>query len=217
MKGVIFDFDGVIFDSNPIKFESLRIVLEELGVKLTMERFQREFAGRRITETVQKLLKENQIEADYQKIVEKRDTIGKEMFEKYGYHKVPGVEKIIKELFENNYPLAIASGSRQALIEDALEKMNLTKYFKVVVSAFNEEVKNGKPAPDVFLLAARKIGIEPEECLVFEDGILGMAGAKEGGMKCIALSQDILPEDLVNLQINSFNKINLDKILKLWK
>ncbi len=216
MKGVIFDFDGVIFDSNPIKFESLRIVLEELSVNLTMERFQREFAGRRITETIQRLLEENQVEVDYQKVVEKRDSIAKEMFEKEGYHKIPGVEKIIQEFYKNEYPLAIASGSRRNLILESLEKMSLSNYFKTVVSAFDEEVENGKPAPDVFLLASKKIGVDPKDCLVFEDGILGMSGAKDAEMKCIALSEYILPEGLVDLQISSFKEINLEKILKLW-
>jgi HAD superfamily hydrolase (TIGR01509 family) len=81
--------------------------------------------------------------------------------------------------------LAVASSSNKAFIEHVLKQLNMTEYFQAIASS--EEVPRGKPDPAIFLLAASRLGIDPSECVVIEDGVSGMIGAKRAGMGCIGL------------------------------
>jgi HAD superfamily hydrolase (TIGR01509 family) len=93
------------------------------------------------------------------------------------------VERLIRELVEQRVPIAVASSSSPALIEMILTKSNLKSYFSVIVSG--EEVSQGKPAPDIFLHAAKELGVSPSVCLVIEDSHHGVKAAKSAGMRCI--------------------------------
>ena len=95
-----------------------------------------------------------------------------------------GVDVLVKNLYQNNIRLALASSSPKKNIKLVLEMFGLAPYFEVVVSG--QEVVNSKPSPDIFLRAAKLLNLLPEECLVFEDSKNGVAAAKEAGMKCIA-------------------------------
>ena len=97
---------------------------------------------------------------------------------------MPGLVGLLKKLQSRKYPMAVASSSTPEIIDLILKKTNLKKYFQVIVSA--EEAGKSKPEPDVFLLAAEKLGIKPANCLVVEDSPNGIKAAKSAGMMCIA-------------------------------
>jgi HAD superfamily hydrolase (TIGR01509 family) len=87
------------------------------------------------------------------------------------------------ELLRSRYPLALASSSSHVVISQVLSRLQMQALFDIVVSG--DDVKYGKPAPDIFLLAAEKLGFEPHHCLVIEDSAHGVASAKAAGMSCI--------------------------------
>jgi HAD superfamily hydrolase (TIGR01509 family) len=114
---------------------------------------------------------------------------------------MPGVEKLILNLKGKGIPLALASSSYVDVIEIILQKTGLKKYFDVVVSS--QMAGASKPEPDIFLLAAQKLGAQPEKCVVIEDSTNGIAAAKRAGMYCIAFAgpgselQDQTQADLI--------------------
>jgi HAD superfamily hydrolase (TIGR01509 family) len=97
----------------------------------------------------------------------------------------PEMLKFLQLLKKDNFPMAIASGSSPEIIEMILSITNIKPYFDVVLSA--EEVKRGKPAPDIFIETAKLLGISPTNCLVLEDSQYGVEAAKSAGMYCISI------------------------------
>jgi beta-phosphoglucomutase len=97
---------------------------------------------------------------------------------------MPGLVDLLEKLQAKKYPMAIASSSTPEIIDLILNKTNLRKYFQVIVSA--EQAGKSKPEPDVFLLAAQKLGIQPANCLVVEDSENGIKAAQAAGMICVA-------------------------------
>ncbi|MFC7439748.1 HAD family hydrolase [Laceyella putida] len=95
------------------------------------------------------------------------------------------MRKFLDLLKGAGYPLAVASGSSAAIIGSVLKQTGLQTYFDVVLSS--EEVPRGKPAPDVFLEAAKRLGVAPEHCVVMEDSQYGVEAAKAAGMGCVAI------------------------------
>ena len=97
----------------------------------------------------------------------------------------PGMAGLVSALHARGLPLGLASGSSRAAIDASLGAAGLARYFSVILSC--EEVARGKPFPDIYLEAARRLGLAPAGCLVFEDGSKGLAAAKAAGMTCVAL------------------------------
>ena len=96
-----------------------------------------------------------------------------------------GLKELLKKLKSDNYKLAVASSSRKEEIQTVLKKLDIEKFFKVVVSG--DEVALGKPHPEIYLTTAQKLSVSPEECLVLEDAPNGVKSAKAAGMVCFAV------------------------------
>jgi len=101
----------------------------------------------------------------------------------------PKTVRLLKRLSEEGYPLALASGSSPAVIDELLTITGLKGCFSHIISS--EEVKRGKPDPQVFLESARRLALSPESCVVIEDSTQGVEAAKSGGMLCIAIPSTV--------------------------
>ena len=113
-----------------------------------------------------------------------------------------GAIELLKYFFENKYPIALATSSSDGIIKTVLETLDINKYFQFTYSAKNE--KHGKPDPGIYLTTAARLGVEPNDCLVFEDSISGVQSAKSAGMKCIAVSNgEYAQSDIADLTIES--------------
>jgi HAD superfamily hydrolase (TIGR01509 family) len=127
---------------------------------------------------------------------------------------VSGALELIRELRSKGLKMAIGTSSQRELAHLFLSELGLKKMFKVIVTL--DDVKNGKPDPEIFLLAAEKLQVAPEECVVIEDGRSGMQAAKAAEMKCVGLvgdrsskdsPADILVESLKELIDFNFNNL----------
>lgn len=98
---------------------------------------------------------------------------------------MPGAKELLDFLRDNSVKIALASGSSKESIDHHLNEVSATEYFNTTVSG--EEVTNCKPAPDIFLLAAKRLGADPKDCFVFEDSANGILAAHKAGMKCIGI------------------------------
>jgi HAD superfamily hydrolase (TIGR01509 family) len=134
-----------------------------------------------------------------------------------GIYPVPYADVFLKQIKQLNIPVALATSSRKAKMEMVMTKVELVTLFDAIVTG--GDVKNGKPSPDIFIKAAEKLGVRPQDCIVFEDASNGVKAAKNAFMKCIALSSTQSPESLweADLVIDSFKDLSFPQLCERLK
>ena len=183
-KVVIWDMDGVIADTAPFHYRAWRDVFKKRGVKFTEDDFRRNFGQRNdtITRTV--------LGSDIQAVeIENVATEKEENFRKMAKGRLqalPGAVELIKALKLHGFLQALGSSAPPENIELITKELKIATFFQVVVSG--KDVQEGKPSPLGFLLAADKLGVSPQTCVVIEDAIAGVTAAKRAGMHCLAVT-----------------------------
>ncbi|MEV6652458.1 beta-phosphoglucomutase family hydrolase [Streptomyces sp. NPDC051219] len=181
---VIFDLDGTLVDSEPNYYEAGRRLLARYGFTDFSWEHHTRFIGIGTRETLQALRAEYRIEAPVDELLAGKNQLYLELA-RTATDVFPEMRKLVERLHAESVPMAVASGSSRAAIEAVLGGTGLDPLLRTVVSA--EEVPRGKPEPDVFLEAARRLGAAPEDCVVLEDAAPGAAAAHAAGMRCIAV------------------------------
>lgn len=217
LKAVIFDMDGVIIDSEPMHLKFEKELFESLAVELEPEEHN-QFVGT-TSHYMWKVLKNKfNLPQAVEELV-KNDREGYFKFLVSGEHNmqmVEGVKELIQELYENGVLLAVASSSPMDVIEVVADLYDIRKYFKELITG--DYVDKSKPNPDIFLYAAKKLGVEPKDCIVIEDSGNGVLAAKNAQMKCVGYknlnsgNQDISPADII---ISSYDEISYEKLKNL--
>ena len=171
---VIFDMDGVLADTGPIHFESWVKMAAEIGVEFTREIFEDTF-GQQSPTITRKLVGPEVDEFLVEKWASRKEFYYREIV-RDKLTPLPGVIKIIKELKSEGIKLAIGSSGPPENVDLILSQLNIKTFFNVIITA--AEVKKGKPEPDVFLIVAKNLNINPKNCLVIEDAPVGIKAAK---------------------------------------
>jgi len=211
IKAVIFDMDGVIVDSEYYHYIVEKRILKKIGIDLSFEEAKKH-AGMKTETFFRKILENHKKKADINELVKEKQKLVIDILKKRA-KPIPGSIKLINLLKKNKIKLGIASSGKRERVEIILSKFKIRNKFDVVVTA--EDVEHGKPDPEIFLLASKKIGIKPEECIVIEDSTNGVKAAKKAGMKCIGFvsknsgKQDLSEADIV---VDDMRKIDLDII-----
>jgi beta-phosphoglucomutase family hydrolase len=183
-EAALWDLDGVIADTGIYHYRAWQDVLSKKGVNFTQEDFIRHF-GQRHDTIIQDILgrsispKESDIIAN-EKQINYRQRISENI------KSFPGAIELIKSLRQHGIKIAIASSAPLENIRPIIRGLAIEDCFQAI--AWGTEVNEGKPNPQIFLLAASKLGVEPGNCVVIEDAIAGVAAAKEAGMKCVAVT-----------------------------
>ncbi|MDN3025809.1 HAD family phosphatase [Streptomyces sp. S.PB5] len=181
---VIFDLDGTLVDSEPNYYEAGRQVLAEHGVPgFTWAEHER-YVGISTLETVGIWKREYALTASVEELFAAKNRRYLELA-RADTSAYPEMRKFVELLAAEGVPMAVASGSSPEAIDAILAGTGLGAWLRTVVSA--DEVERGKPAPDVFLEAARRLGADPADCVVLEDAAPGAAAAHAAGMRCIAI------------------------------
>lgn len=181
---VIFDLDGTLVDSEPNYFEAGRRVLAAHGVAGFGWAEHTEFIGIGTRETLEILRARYALDAPLDELLAAKNRAYLELAGT-ATDVFPEMRAFVERLSAEGVVMAVASGSSRAAIEAVLAATGLAGRFAVTVSA--EEVGRGKPEPDVFLEAARRLGAAPGDCVVLEDAPPGAAAARAAGMRCIAV------------------------------
>ncbi|MFE7173753.1 HAD family hydrolase [Streptomyces sp. NPDC057616] len=181
---VIFDLDGTLVDSEPNYYEAGRRTLAEHGVPdFTWAEHER-YVGVSTQETAVLWKREYGLAASAEELLADIDRRYLELA-RTATRAYPQMRKFVELLATDGVPMAVASGSSPEAIEAILAGTGLGAFLRTTVSA--EEVPRGKPAPDVFLEAARRLGVPPADCVVLEDAVPGAVAAHAAGMRCIAI------------------------------
>ena len=205
--------DGVIVDTAKYHYLAWKKLANELGFDFTEEQNEA-FKGVSRKKCLQILLELGEVNATQEQfdnwMIEKNEDYLSYIEEMDASEILPDVPKILDFLKANNIPMALGSASKNAI--PILKKVGLLSYFKVVVDGNN--VTKAKPDPEVFLLAAKDIGVAPTECVVFEDALAGIQAANTAGMVSIGIGDaTILTESQYNF--NDFTEISTDFIKQL--
>jgi beta-phosphoglucomutase len=202
VQAVIFDFDGVITDSEILHFRAFNAVLGKHGFELTKQEYYRDYLGMTDVDCFKALIGEGRLhvkETQVQNLVQQKTKVFERLARTEG-RIIEGVREFLQMLSQNRVPRAICSGALRAEIELILEGAKLRGYFDVVVSA--EEVKRGKPDPQGFVLALKKLNeprvtpIPPGHCVVIEDSHWGLQAAKAAKMRTIAVTNSYEADQL---------------------
>ncbi len=183
--GAIFDWDGVIIDSSAHHEESWERLAREISKPLPVGHFKRGF-GRKNEYIIPEQLRWSSDPGEIHRLSLRKEALYREIVKERGLSPLPGAEEWLRKLAGAGVPCAIASSTHRLNIETSLEIIHLAEFFTAIVSA--EDVSQGKPAPEVFLKAAAKIGREPRFCVVFEDAHVGIEAARSAGMKVVAVA-----------------------------
>jgi beta-phosphoglucomutase len=224
LKAIIFDFNGVILNDEPLHFAAMRDAVADLGILLTPEDYWNKylpFDDRECLETVCRDHSFQLNETTRRESLERKARNYQQLL-RGGFPLFPGVTQFI-QVAAGRYPLALASGARRSEIESALDSTGLKRYFAVIVAA--EDFVLGKPNPESFLLALEWLNaarnappILPGECLVIEDSVGGVRGARAAGMACMAVTSSYPREALqaANRVVDSLEDISLNSLNALF-
>lgn len=213
MKAVIFDMDGVLVDSQPYHFKADIDTMAEYGV-IKDQKFYESFAGTLTADRMRTLKEMFGLDVPVEEMTIKRENMILDIMGKEDIKPVSGIPEFLRSIEEKGLTTAVASSSDYKLINLILDRLKIAQYFDSVTSG--SDVKRGKPSPDVFLLAAERIGIEPAECLVVEDSENGVKAAKAAGMKVLGYinptsgKQDLSLADFIT---DDFKKISIDMFI----
>jgi HAD superfamily hydrolase (TIGR01509 family) len=191
IEGVVFDLDGLLIETEEIWDEVREELVRERGGRWS-ESAQRDMMGMSSKEWSQYMHDELGVPDPPDEI---NRLVVERMAERYREQLplLPGAVEAVERIAAR-WPLAVASSSNRPLIDLVLELSGLASYFRVTVSS--EEVERGKPAPDVYLEAARRLGVAPERCAAVEDSESGIRSAKAAGMRVIAIpNRSFRPSD----------------------
>ena len=182
-SAVIFDLDGTLVDSEPLYLEADQKIFRPLGIIVEAEH-KKPYTGLSSHCFLADIKKQYDISISVEELLTRKNAAYMELAQERT-HVFPEMRTFVSLLKEHGYPLAVASGSSKEVIDAVLEAADLLTYFDVTLSS--SQVKKGKPAPDVFLEAARLLNTPPQACLVMEDSCYGVEAAKNAQMSCIAI------------------------------
>ena len=192
-RAFLFDMDGTLVDNMAFHCRTWLELLEREGHPISEEQFYREASGKTNREILRQYLGEDLTDAACADYAVQKEGLYREL---YGPHLAPiaGLIPFLDKAKTAGIALALATSAGENNIRFTLQGLQLESYFEVVVRG--DEVTKGKPDPEIFLTAAKRLGVPPENCIVFEDAFAGIEAGGRAGMSVVALATTLKPEQM---------------------
>jgi len=210
---VLWDMDGVIADTGGFHMHSWQAAFRERGITITEADFQHVF-GMKSDSILEYFLGRPATPSEYKEIVTEKEIIFRKNY-KVHVKSFPGAVELIKSMHGAQISQALVSSTPIENINLILGTLGVKDCFRAIISG--GDVTEGKPSPQGYLLGARRLDVSPSNCIVIEDAVVGVAAAKAGGMKCIAVTNTNPAESLkaADLVVDSLEKVNVKCIFDL--
>ena len=190
---LIFDMDGVIVDNHQWHFKAWVEFGKRHGIIISRKEFSKQF-GSTNHHIMKSLFGDSITEKEIKVYAEEKENIYREIYLPH-IKPVKGLTEFLKLASDKNIPIALATSAPYENVKFTLECTGLQKYFNVITDS--SMVKFGKPDPEVYLITAEKLKVQPAECIVFEDSVPGILSASNAGMKVIGVATTHKPDELV--------------------
>lgn len=206
--------DGTTINTQTYDFSAWKQIFRDYGKTLTQKEF-KSFLGNTATEIIKQRVNPALTKEEIQREIEKKDTYFATALKKEKLTMLSGLTTFLAELKKHNYKVALATGADISKIRVIENYIPVSTYFSIIVHA--GDIKKGKPNPEVFLMAASKLGVLPKECIVVEDSPNGIKAAHNAHMKCITITTTHKKEELKNADkiINAFDEIKIEDLEKI--
>lgn len=213
-RAIVWDMDGVLVDSGDLHYQAWREVAREaLGIEMTRERFDEMF-GTDNAGVLRQLFGREPTAVEVERIGGQQDERYRELAVE-GVKEVPGAFALLRNCAADGWQQAVATSAPRVTLDLILDRFALREWFAVRVTT--EDVPRAKPDPAIFLLAAARLGIPPERCLVIEDSLNGIRAARAAGMRCLAVTTTHTPEALAEADriVASLEEVSPEDLLAL--
>jgi len=211
MKGIIFDFNGTLYWDSQLHYDAWR---EYSGLlrdePFTDEEMREKMFGHTNSDIIEYLIGKKPSQEIVEKYGKEKEAVYRKrcLLEPDKFKLAPGAIELLDYLKENNIPRSIATMSEWDNVEFYIKEFRLEKWFDLDKIVYSDGTIPGKPAPDIFLIAAKRIGLKPEECIVVEDAIAGINSAKNAGIGKIIAIASLEPIEFYEKIDGIFNIIN---------
>ncbi len=212
-RAVIWDMDGVIADTASYHLKAWQHVFQKRGVSFTKVDFKRKF-GQRNDTIIKAALGGDLPVNEVDDIADEKEEYFRQLISQ-NIKPLPGAIDLMKSLRENGFSIALASSAPIENIQLILKGLDISDRFDAIV--WGREVTEGKPSPQGFLLAAKKLGVAPANCVVIEDAVAGVAAAKRAGMRCITVTNTNSRETLAEADfvVDTLEMVTVNDLEKL--
>lgn len=192
IRAVIFDMDGVLIDSEPWWRAAMAEVYARAGIPYSAQQAVKT-QGMRIGDIARKTLEEHPVEGwDARRLEESVCERVSELVVAHG-RVLPGIDRILDFVSRGGLKLGLATSTPRKVAERFIERIGIRARLDVICTG--EDVRRGKPDPEIYRLCASRLGVEPEQCLVFEDSVSGVQAAKAAGCRCVAVPEACVFDD----------------------
>jgi beta-phosphoglucomutase family hydrolase len=181
----IFDMDGVLIDSTPTQARAFQLLFRDLGLTTNARKLLARLNGMPATAILATVFKSRVPRQQLQSYADQREFLYRTLYWNQRAP-LPGLRQFLTHARAAGIPIGLGTGSAAASIGYIIDHLDLRRYFDVIVGA--DDVDQGKPHGDTYSVTARKLGVAPADCIVFEDAVLGEQAAYRAGMRCVALT-----------------------------
>ncbi len=184
VKAVIFDLDGTLIDNNSYHLQSWIKYLKDMNREISEEEYKTHVNGRTNKDVIEYIYQRKMEDAEAMVYAHQKEAIYRELYQPH-IEPVAGLLPLLQQLKDQNIPMAIATSGIQVNIDFMFANIPMRDYFDVIVNSAH--IKKGKPDPEIYFKTAELLNVAPENCLVFEDAVVGINSAKAAGMKVIGV------------------------------
>jgi len=215
IKAVIFDSDGVLVDTEEVNTQAFLEISKKFGIELTPEEL-KEHQGLTSKEFLRRVLERRKRNEDSEILAKEKSDRVQELLKQTEIPVFEGVRELIKHLKERGVKVAVATSASQERADLTFQVTGLNKEMDAIITG--SEIVHSKPNPEIFLMVAQKLNVEPHNAIVIEDATAGVEAAKNAGMFCIGkdnhTGQDLTKADLV---VETLKDIDVDQLLNSFQ